>query len=105
MRQVNIKELRANLSKELQKLPFQVIKNRKIVGIMCTQSDYLETPLANSFSFKEKCVHNPMDKIGKELSEVIKKKKIVEPEETDIAMDETPTFGYPKSVQCRKKVK
>jgi hypothetical protein len=41
MRQVSIRNLRANLSKELNNLPFEVIKHGKVVGIMCTQDEHL----------------------------------------------------------------
>lgn len=41
MRQVSIRTLRKELSTQLQDLPFEITKNGKIIGIMCTQEDYI----------------------------------------------------------------
>ncbi len=37
MRSVSIRDLRANLSKELGNLPFRVTRNGVLVGVVCTQ--------------------------------------------------------------------
>lgn len=37
MRQINIRELRATLSTQLQDLPFEITKNGKSIAIVCTQ--------------------------------------------------------------------
>jgi len=48
MRQVNIRILRSGLSTQLMGLPFQITRNGKIIGIVCTQYDYLDTQLDKS---------------------------------------------------------
>lgn len=39
MRQVNIRVLRATLSTQLQDLPFEITRNGRIIGVVCTQED------------------------------------------------------------------
>jgi len=98
MRQVNIKELRANLSKELLNLPFLITKKGEIVAEVGVHLK------EKSIKIQKDGVHR-IEAVKEKLTEIIKKKKGTDNSEAIIATDETPTFGYPKSIQCRKKIK
>ena len=91
MRQVNIKELSKHLSVEMSDLPFAITKRGKVIGVMIAPGITQGTDLVKDV--KEK------------LTEIIKKKKGTDITETTITTEETPTLGYTKSQQCRKKVK
>lgn len=42
MRQVNIKELKKNLSRELQDLPFEITKFGRVVGVVSEKGSHLD---------------------------------------------------------------
>jgi len=105
MRQVNIKELKKNLSRELQDLPFEITKFGRVVGVVCEKGDHFNSEKIEITSKEEKKGSHLVKDVKEKLTEIIKKKKRCTPIEATIVTEETPTFGYPKSVQCRKKVK
>ena len=105
MRQVNIKELNKHLSAEMDDLPFAVTKRGKVIGVMIALGTTQGTDLTLEDIIPEpKDVHN-IKEIKDKLTEIIKKKKGTDIPKATIATEEISTFGYPKSVQCRKKVK
>ena len=110
MRQVNIKELSKHLSVEMSDLPFAVTKRGKIIGVMValgttqgtdlTLEDIIPEP--KSIRKIKNSVHDKNEAV-KKLTEIIQKKQGTDIQETDIATDGRPVFGYPKSYQARKK--
>lgn len=40
MRQISIKQLRSNMSKEMGNLPFEVTEHGKVIAVMCTKYGY-----------------------------------------------------------------
>ncbi|MFH1562022.1 MAG: hypothetical protein ABIF11_01190 [Nitrospirota bacterium] len=71
MRQVNIKELKKNLSRELQDLPFEITKFGKVVGVVCEKGSHLENEKVVTTSQKGshlKKIKVKLEKIVKERS-------------------------------------
>lgn len=54
MRKVSVRALRANLLKELDDLPFEITRNGKVIGTVCTQLSDLCQCVHNSKSVKKR---------------------------------------------------
>jgi len=85
MRQVNIKELKNNLSKELQDLPFEITKFGRVVGVVCEKGSHLDdAKVEKVIESKIKGSHLVKD-VKEKLTEIIKKKQGTDITETTIA--------------------
>jgi len=98
MRQVNIKALRGRLAEELKDLPFEITKFGHVLGVVSTKSVHL------SIKKPKKGVRNSKE-VEEKLSEIIKKKKYTNKEESPLHVGGMPVLGYPKSYQARRKGK
>lgn len=85
MRQLNIKQLKNNLCKELQDLPFQITKYGKVVATIMKESPILDEKVATT-SLKRtdstESVHNPISDAKGQLADIVEKKKKSVPLET-----------------------
>jgi len=102
MRQVNIKTLKAKLSQELLNLPLEITKNGKVIATILEKGSPFD--VEKVVTSPKGSVHNA-EEAKEKLTEIIKKKKMVKPEKTDIATDGRPVLGFTKEHQCRKKGK
>ena len=67
MRQISIRELRSNMCTQLKDLPFEITKNGKIIGIMCTQPDYTGNKAGQS-------VHNNNRATKQQVADILRSK-------------------------------
>ena len=98
MREISIRELRATLCTQLKDLPFELTKNGKVIGIMCTQFDYSDQQLNES-------VHNQDKQPKQQTANIVEKKQKVITKKSNIPTGEIPILGHSKSMQIRKKGK
>ena len=75
MRQVNIKELKKNLSRELQDLPFEITKFGRVVGVVCEKGNHFDSEKIEITSKEEKKGSHLMKDVKEKLTEITKKKK------------------------------
>ena len=96
MRKINIKELKKNLSRELQDLPFEITKYGQVVAVMYKGS---HNSVKESFSSVENTVkgshndenkQNPVELVKSQLVGIVKKKKKVTTNKAAISMGTTP---------------
>jgi len=129
MRQINIKELKNKLSKELLNLPVEITKHGKVVATIIKGAVNITPEVATIIkgavnitpevatiikgavnitpevaTIPKKGVHH-IEAIKEKLTEIIKKKQGNDNSEATSLTEETPTLGYPKSYQARKKKK
>jgi len=101
MRQVSIKILRARLTSELKNLPFEVTKNGKKIAVVTRN----RPKMAKSVNIEPEAQKTTIEAAKEKLSEIIEKKTKADKPEATFHTGGVPVFGYPKSVQCRKKIK
>ena len=86
MRQVNIKTLKAKLSKELLNLPLEITKNGKVVGVISGKGSYIEEKDSQKVVTTDKSGVHLTKAMKDKPVEIIKKKKGDGKPESTIAM-------------------
>ena len=85
MRQVNIKELKKNLSRELNDLPLEITKFGRVIGVICEKGSHLDDEKTEKGSYKLTGKGSHLTKtINEKLTEIIKKKKVINKPKTTI---------------------
>ena len=82
MRQINIKELKKNLSRELQDLPFEITKFGRVVGVVSEKGSHLEKVVTTPKK-KKKGSHNVAEKVAAVMvKDLLRNGTYIHPEET-----------------------
>lgn len=116
MRQIPIEKFKRDMKSEIKDLPFEVTRRGVILFIVNhafkskseanhAVEDIKVKKVVLNHAFEPKGLNNPIEMVKKQLVEVIEKKKKCTQLKATIPTEETTTFGFPKSHQCRKKVK
>ena len=75
MRQVNIKTLKAKLSKELLNLPLEITKNGKVIGVILEKGGHFEEKQSKEVVTSPKGMARNTEEAKEKLTAIIEKKQ------------------------------